>query len=229
MGYMLYYGENDNQPNKKLRRLNQPSFCLSILGSVNGLICFSDSEIVSYIHQPIYISNPITREYMKFPKLELTGEKKVDSMVCGFGYLPSTDKYKIVRIYYIKNQPLGQVQVYIHLGLAVGETLYSLRQISFPFHCSPFGAFANGALHWLNDEQKILSFDLADEKLYLCRAVPHINSFVSLKALGEKCRSRKRYAVNPSPTEYFITQKTKDNGEFDGSEIILQAAYVSKA
>ncbi|XP_026451262.1 F-box protein At3g07870-like [Papaver somniferum] len=210
----------------------------------------------------------------------------------------------------------------------IGETPYSLRHIQDGFLCrrSPFGAFANGALHWLDKEQKIVSFDLAEEKFYLlpsppfvsaldvtnsfelevfggclcfihqtqdkfldiwflrkkegsssydmneqeydlltwikelslpidalpfaltqsgkflmwyksstiwsydpktatmekflldgifCRAIPHMNSFVSLKALGEKCRSRKRYAANPTPEEYFVTQQRKDNGEFD--------------
>ncbi|XP_026452699.1 F-box protein At3g07870-like [Papaver somniferum] len=335
--YILYYGEYDDQPNKKLRRINQPSInCLSIVGSHNGLICFSvcDSDYVSYIHEPIYISNPITREYMRFPRIEVNGVNRVHTMVCGFCYLPSTDKYKIIKIYYILNQPMGMVQMYTLGGGScsgwrdIGEITYSLRhyvEYSFPRHPCPFGAFANGALHWLDIEQKIVSFDLAEEKFYLlpsppfvsahseknrfdlrvlggclcfihrkqdksldiwflrkkgessscdlneqecdlltwnmelslpidaapisitksgefmmwyksnlcsydpktatmekhvlngdfCHAVPHINSFVSLKALGEKCRSRKRYAVNASPTEYFITQERKDNGEFD--------------
>lgn len=36
-----------------------------------------------------------------------------------------------------------------------------------------------------------------------CCAVPHMNSFVSLKALGERCRRRKRYDANPSTKEFF--------------------------
>ncbi|RZC52678.1 hypothetical protein C5167_021108 [Papaver somniferum] len=35
--------------------------------------------------------------------------------------------------------------------------------------------------------------------LSIAGSLPHMNSFVSLKALGEKCRCRKRYAVNPAP------------------------------
>ncbi|XP_026453212.1 uncharacterized protein LOC113353960 [Papaver somniferum] len=120
---------------------------------------------MSYIHEPVYISNPMTREYMNFPRLEVSGGSKVDSMVCGFGYLPSLDKYKIIKIYYIQNQVMGRVQVYT-LGAGrcsvwrdIGETPYSLRHIQDGFQCgrSPFGAFANGALNWLDKEQKIVS------------------------------------------------------------------------
>ncbi|XP_026452268.1 uncharacterized protein LOC113352690 [Papaver somniferum] len=348
-GCHLYYGEYDEQPNKKLKKLNQPSInYLSITGSHNGLICFADSNHSLNIHEPIHISNPITREFMNVPRLEVVGENRIDSMVCGFGYHPSVDKYKIVKIHYMKNQPLRQVQVYT-LGddscsgwRGIGQTAYSLRlnnrcscsgsrdigEISLKFisdgflcHRCPFGAFANGSLHWLNEEQKIVSFDLSNEMLCVlpsppfvrassvtdrfqlkvlggclcfihhkpddelldirflrskgesnshgvneqeydlltwikefsfpiegdtdtepfavtksgevllshksviccydpktaamdrivdvnfCLAVPHMNTFVSLKALGEKCRSRKKYVVKFRPRSFFIKQK----------------------
>ncbi|MCL7039198.1 hypothetical protein MKW94_019546, partial [Papaver nudicaule] len=39
----------------------------------------------------------------------------------------------------------------------------------------------------------------------LCYVYPHVNSFVSLKALGETgCKVRKRYDINPAPKEIFI-------------------------
>ncbi|XP_026440424.1 uncharacterized protein LOC113339351 [Papaver somniferum] len=210
----------------------------------------------------------------------------------------------------------------------IGETAYSLRPTTGFFHSilsyrSPFGTLANGALHWLTNENKILSFDLANENIYLlpfplfdrtisgwdyfhlevlggslcfvhkklgeplldiwflrkqgesssfdlneqddchsliwikkfsiptgcqaapcaitnsgevlllCRSsllcfdpktatlerltdkgishvLPHVNSFVSLKALGERCILRKRYYANPAPKEIYIKQQRED-------------------
>ncbi|KAI3959180.1 hypothetical protein MKX01_023856 [Papaver californicum] len=42
-----------------------------------------------------------------------------------------------------------------------------------------------------------------------------MNSLVSLKGLGEMCRLRKRYYVNPAPKEIFIKQGRKDKREID--------------
>ncbi|MCL7034589.1 hypothetical protein MKW94_003515, partial [Papaver nudicaule] len=56
---------------------------------------------------------------------------------------------------------------------------------------------------WCYDP-KTASFEKLMDSCYSCRVVPHTNSFVSLKALGEKCRSRKRYKANTSPREFFI-------------------------
>ncbi|MCL7046999.1 hypothetical protein MKW94_021125, partial [Papaver nudicaule] len=55
-------------------------------------------------------------------------------IVCGFGYHPSTDKYKIVKIHYTKTTHLGRVEVYtIGSGSGwreTGTTTYSLRPTS---------------------------------------------------------------------------------------------------
>ncbi|XP_026393215.1 F-box protein At3g07870-like [Papaver somniferum] len=174
-GCQLYYGEYDDQRNMKLKRINQtPKHHQSIVGSCSGLICFSKDgrgPHCSLDYEPTYICNPITGEYVNFPGLPW--EEKLQSMVCGFGYHHSSNKYKIVRIYYIENQPLGKVQVYT-LGSGIGwkdlgKTTYSLR---YSWQIHPFGIFANGALHWLDMEQNIVSFDLAEEKFYLLPPPP---------------------------------------------------------
>ncbi|MCL7051347.1 hypothetical protein MKW94_018624, partial [Papaver nudicaule] len=50
-----------------------------------------------------------------------------------------------------------------------------------------------------------------------CYVFSHVNSFVSLKALGETgCKVRKRYDVNPAPKEIFIVKpQKKDDGDGD--------------
>ncbi|KAI3893408.1 hypothetical protein MKX03_008996 [Papaver bracteatum] len=331
-GNQIYYGEYQNQHSYKLRRVNQPpTISKLVVGSCNGLICFSETNHFG-VHEPSCICNPVTSEYVNLPRLNVKCDDKVEAMVCGFGYHPSTNKYKIVEICYIQNQPLGHVKVYT-LGSGggwrdLGETAYSLRPSQgISSNRSPFGTLANGALHWLNDEDKIVSFDLDTENLYLLpspfsdpalsrqncsklkvlggclcfvyaierldiwflrkkgvsvsfgvneqddfdtlnwikefsipfrrgvelcalnndgeillvgyavgyavlisynpqtgsmvkltgnefrnvfrNVTPHVNTFVSLKALGEKCRFRKRYDVNPAPNEMRIEPQPK--------------------
>ncbi|OVA09341.1 hypothetical protein BVC80_7541g2 [Macleaya cordata] len=94
-------------------------------------------------------------------------------IVCGFGYLPSTNEYKVVRIYYCSNEEsfVGRVQVYT-LGSCTGwrdkgEITYSL----ICYRPCP-AVLANGALHWLDDEGKIVAFDLADEEFLLLPSPP---------------------------------------------------------
>ncbi|XP_026440665.1 F-box protein At3g07870-like [Papaver somniferum] len=170
---------------------NQPSFVSkSIVGSCNGLICFSETSHFG-VHEPSYISNPITGDYANFPRLNVKSESdsEFEAMVCGFGYHPSTNKYKIVNICYIQNQPLGRVKVYT-LGSGSGwrdiaETSYSLRPTRDSFrgissYRSPFGTLANGALHWIDKEYNIVSFDLAKENLYLLRTPPRDGRVISV-------------------------------------------------
>ncbi|OVA10982.1 F-box domain [Macleaya cordata] len=125
-------------------------------------------------HEFVYICNPITRECVNLPSVikQSSNSSRMD-IVCGFGYIPSTNEYKVVRIYYCRGKEsyVGRVQVYT-LGNGTGwrdkgEITYSL--ISY----RPFPAIlANGALHWLDDEGKIVAFDLADEEFLLLPSPP---------------------------------------------------------
>ncbi|OVA09222.1 F-box domain [Macleaya cordata] len=183
-GNLLYYGEyNDlKQSNNKktLARINHPPlrFDNAFVGSCNGLICLSE-HTTSGIEDPVYICNPITREYINLPiykDLSLRKRRRGFScnlfskgrMVSGFGYNLSTNEYKVVRIYYYSSN-VGLVQVYT-LGSGsgwrnLGEITYSFLD-TFPH--TP-GVFVNGALHWQEEIGKIVAFDLADEKF---RVVP---------------------------------------------------------
>ncbi|XP_026416034.1 F-box protein At3g07870-like [Papaver somniferum] len=186
-GNQLYYGEYDNQTRNKVRKINQPPIVgKSVIGSCNGLICFSESKGF-YVLEPSYVCNPITGEYVNIPGIFNT--KMVDYsefIVSGFGYHRSTNEYKIVRIHYTKFTHLGRVGVYT-LGKGrgwreTGTTTHSLRPSrgqanpGMPYYLSPFGTLANGALHWLNKEGKIVSFDLAKENVYLLQSPPIVRS-----------------------------------------------------
>ncbi|XP_026429851.1 F-box protein At3g07870-like [Papaver somniferum] len=148
------------------------------------------------LYEPTYVSNPVTGDYVSFTEVDFFRQNKVHSVVCGFGYHHSIKKYKVVRIYFNKNQTLGQVQVYT-LGCArgwrdLGETTYCSLRYTWPrgfYNCSPFATLANGALHLLDKEQKIVSFDLASEKLYLLPPPPFVRAarvmnYFELQVLG---------------------------------------------
>ncbi|XP_026417930.1 F-box protein At3g07870-like [Papaver somniferum] len=183
-GNQLYCGEYDSQTHNKLRKINQPPIAGKlVIGSCNGLICFSENKGF-YVLEPSYICNPITGEYVNIPGIFHRGniDGYSEFIMSGFGYHPSTNEYKIVRIHYTKFTHLGRVGVYtIGKGRGwreTGTTTHSLRPSIFqherymPDYRSPFGTLANGALHWLNKEGKIVSFDLAKENAYLLQSPP---------------------------------------------------------
>ncbi|MCL7027874.1 hypothetical protein MKW94_019253, partial [Papaver nudicaule] len=113
------------------------------------------------------INQPPTVEYVNLP-LAIKRDSIVgydEFIVCGFGYHPSTDKYKIVKIHYTKTTHLGRVEVYtIGSGSGwrvTGTTSYSLRpsesaEGTFGYETQQLGTLANGALHWLNKEGEIV-------------------------------------------------------------------------
>ncbi|KAI3855413.1 hypothetical protein MKX03_025371 [Papaver bracteatum] len=58
--------------------------------------------------------------------------------------------------------------------------------------------------------------------------VPHINSLVSFKDLGEQSWGRKIYDVNPAPKEIFIKQRRKGNRETDVNPSLTMSEYLGK-
>ncbi|XP_026411192.1 F-box/kelch-repeat protein At3g23880-like [Papaver somniferum] len=228
----LYYGEYDGQSKKKLIRINQPPIIhQQIVRACHGLICFSSFSNVggSNVHESTYISNPVTREYITFPKLEIVGEHKIDTVLCGFGYHSSIQNYKIVRIYYIQNQPLGRVQVYTLGGGSsgwrdLGETVYSLRhsKLCLRGDRSPFGVLANGALHWLDTEQKIGSFDLVAENLYLLPSPPFVSDTSVTNCFQLQVLGGCLCFVHLKPDKFLDIWLLRKKGESSSSDVNVQ-------
>ncbi|RZC91661.1 hypothetical protein C5167_027725 [Papaver somniferum] len=52
---------------------------------------------------------------------------------------------------------------------------------------------------------------------------PHMNRFVSLKALGENCKLRKRYGVNPAPKEIFLKLQREEDTQDTSCSYSLDA------
>ncbi|KAI3915361.1 hypothetical protein MKX01_035620, partial [Papaver californicum] len=180
-GPRLYYGDDYNSEmnmheNFYYKTLQKTSLSFppipdldAIVGSCNGLICLNKYH--HGIPDPIHICNPNTGEYVNLPEYTLREERC--EFAFGFGYVHSVtnDQYKVVRIYYPDDYDKGQVQVYtIGSGSGwrtIGETSYLL------FMPSPLGTFVNGALHWIDDQnKKIVAFNLADEEFRLIQPPP---------------------------------------------------------
>ncbi|XP_026449675.1 F-box protein At3g07870-like [Papaver somniferum] len=154
------YTEYDESLNRlKTTRINfiPPTENCCILGSCNGLICFFAWFKDHY--SPAYICNPITREYVVLP------EVNVRYMLTGFGYIPSTNEYKVVSVCNQKgDQKFGNVQVYT-LGSGIGWRNLGSIEIKISYVSQP-GEFANGAIYWVDKEEgTIHAFDLAVEEI----------------------------------------------------------------
>ncbi|XP_026398416.1 F-box protein At3g07870-like [Papaver somniferum] len=205
----FYYTEYDENLNRFTRttRINvRPPFeYYDILHSCNGLVCFSAYLGNCHNMQPAYICNPITREYTVIPKFE--GKE----FLAGFGYSPSTNEYKVVRISRDMGDPnFGIVQRNESNLQVIWSNEFSNcygRPISFT---------KSGGL---------LCYDLRDNNVYryapkasssrvlvnfdkkFTVGVPHKNTVVSLKSLEEEntellnSGERARYSWGPNEQE----------------------------
>ncbi|XP_026380020.1 F-box protein At3g07870-like [Papaver somniferum] len=207
----LYYGEYDEKSSKTIQEqlsydaltpLGYPDFHYTnrlIVGSHRGLVCFvmNNKDLGEQFDydDPIFICNPFTKETVRLPppprKLVSLpkDEKKVwddDFSVIGFGYLYSTNEYKIVRIYYDENSRKyykknsskfckGQIQVYTLGGKRGGWRNIGITNHYFFKYDFANGILFDGALHWVTYfGSEIVAFHLADEKFRSVRIPPRV-------------------------------------------------------
>ncbi|OVA12131.1 F-box domain [Macleaya cordata] len=230
-GKQLYYGkydDNDEQQSyKRLKRINHHEFhrTATIIGSCNGLVCFSNFHPLNNV---IYLYNPITKECVNLPRFS-DERNSMGQIMSGFGYHPSANEYKVVRFYYPMGvQPpfVGQVQVYT-LGSRCGWR--NKEDITFPVGNlnSKRGILANGALHWMDKEGKILAFDLADEEFHLLPSPPcfqsDLYSFFELRVL-ESCLCVVHHKIYGS-IDIWSLKKTKNSTTNNVKEV--QESYKS--
>ncbi|XP_026453602.1 F-box protein At3g07870-like [Papaver somniferum] len=135
-----------------------------LIGSCNGLI-FSGKYQYHKDLDIIIICNPITGEYANISGfIKCNKDLYISQVVRGFGYVRTTNEYKVVRIYYRDEDEdedyMGRVQVYT-LGSGCG---WRNKQTSCPrLNDRMVGTCANGAIHW-NSNGSIHAFDLANEE-----------------------------------------------------------------
>ncbi|KAF9601403.1 hypothetical protein IFM89_019676 [Coptis chinensis] len=141
-----------------------------ILGSCNGFICLfspivelnGGDPVFLIPRNPIYVFNPITRNYSKFPLFDIPefhtrgwSDLRRDKWFSGFGYVDSKMEYKLVLVVFTGGNSLPQVfdnQVLVYtlgsttwrkkVGIAPDVLRKSNEEIASP-------AFVNGSLHWI--------------------------------------------------------------------------------
>ncbi|MCL7038915.1 hypothetical protein MKW94_029646 [Papaver nudicaule] len=181
----LFYGglyndkintDNTYEYKKTLKKVRHPPMHHDlakqyIVGSCNGLICLGRYYNIRI--DPIYIYNPVTGEHLNLPKLIIPKGCLLPRIARGFGYLPSTDEYKVVRIFYPDREITGQVQVYT-LGSGCG---WRTKAIPFPYvnHTVP-ASFADGSLYWFY-ESEIYAFDLDKEEMRMVPSPPPCHTY----------------------------------------------------
>nr|XP_017252133.1 PREDICTED: F-box protein At3g07870-like [Daucus carota subsp. sativus] len=156
---------------------SMPEF--TVVSSCNGLLCLFDS----LYKDAVYIYNPFTRDYKELPK---TRQYDEETVVCGFGYHPETNQYKVVKIvyYWIVNFGYPRAHSRIRMSrnsksevfvLSLGGNAWrNIGEAPYFIQRRPQGAlFTCGRLHWQTQGWfknvrgfVIISFDLADETFH---------------------------------------------------------------
>ncbi|XP_026410105.1 F-box/kelch-repeat protein At3g06240-like [Papaver somniferum] len=164
--YFVEYNEKDEStPIERNRRIHSTAPFNCFVGLLNGLIYLVGNPTEEKPHEPIYIFNPIIKEYVMLPEIN-TDYHSYNSDVLwmnGFGYVSATNEYKVVRIYKLKNK-FVEVSVYT---LGGGNGWRNLGKFDPSFIPFPWGqgVFANGYLHWMGVElDMIATFNSAEEK-----------------------------------------------------------------
>ncbi|WOG85439.1 hypothetical protein DCAR_0104628 [Daucus carota subsp. sativus] len=138
-----------------------------VLGAANGLCCVAKSEMSN-----ILLFNPMTRKGREI--------LVVPAPICGFGYDPVNDDYKVVKIAEGKTQFF--VFVYSLKTNSWKRVLNVPSKVSF---LSKWGVFAGGALYWLASKNPgkgldtIVSFDLGLEQFKGVPLPPADNKIVN--------------------------------------------------
>ncbi|XP_026431010.1 uncharacterized protein LOC113328134 [Papaver somniferum] len=102
----------------------------------------------------------MTKEYVILPEPKMNFNKHKYRWN-GFGYVPSTNEYKVVLMYKVPN--FVEVMMYT-LGSGNGWRNIGKFQLKMNYVFKGHGIFLNGALHWGHSTGSlILVFDLADE------------------------------------------------------------------
>lgn len=139
-----------------------PNSDYSLVGSCNGLICFSTSYFWEFYvsEDPVCVCNPITGEELNLPRFMVEDYQPIEvcfkvGIASGFGYVPFINEYKVVRICYYSTEALG-VEVYT-LGSGNGwERCKGNIDCLMPSNLTASsGVYANGSLYWLNFEEKL--------------------------------------------------------------------------
>ncbi|XVF81511.1 hypothetical protein PTKIN_Ptkin15bG0161200 [Pterospermum kingtungense] len=157
-----------NEGNKTLKKISVSTMHNNLVGSCNGLLCFSNASRV-------HICNPFTKDSIELPKLP-RDPGEVGNL--GFGFSPTTMEYKLVEIVYKRKRPRfspsvaasNSFQAEVRV-LTLGDTNWrTLGMVPYRFIRQHSQAMVSGRLHWISQpgkyatDSQFISFDLTSEQ-----------------------------------------------------------------
>ncbi|XP_030530773.2 F-box protein At5g49610-like [Rhodamnia argentea] len=156
---------------RRVRQIHiDPLKGLRAMGTCRGLLCVGSPSALD----PVFVCNPITREYRRLPT---SGETDIGGHEVGLGFDPSAGKYKVLRTYVNEGRRFFEVTT-------LGES--SWRRLDVPdgwqayFVYQPI--FWNGAIHWRTSRKGrdfIISFDVRHEKFRMISFPKDVHDFDS--------------------------------------------------
>ncbi|KAJ1389595.1 F-box-like domain superfamily [Sesbania bispinosa] len=141
----------------------------AMVNSCNGLLCLSDPRG----RNTVVVCNPITGEFINLPK-PTNIEKTRGLTYAGFGFLPKTGEYKVIRTYWVFDGMAAEIHT---LGTSTWRNIAMdprifIWKLGFP-------TCVNGAVHWIcsysdGGEMSILCFNLQRERFQPFPSPPHV-------------------------------------------------------
>ncbi|XP_075497078.1 F-box protein At3g07870-like [Primulina tabacum] len=150
-----------------------PEVNLLLVGSVNGLLCLRECR--NKLYDALYVCNPITHEYIAFPRIEACIVEYPDTSEYGFGVSKITGQYKVVRNVHRHSNPqagpCSSIQNHECLVYTLGTRSWRHVQPGPPFghYDLSRSLFLNGNLHGSvqdycgSGDKLIYCFDLESE------------------------------------------------------------------
>ncbi|XP_021719794.1 F-box protein CPR30-like [Chenopodium quinoa] len=146
----LYYPDNDN-------------YLRMLVGSCNGLLCFSCQA------DEVALLNPATRACKNLPKITLTNMYRELRTPLGFGYDCISDDYKILRCARLRVAYAGIPEWETFLYSYKTNVWESIQNPPWTWETvilSP-GSVVNNSLHWMDRDHKVIKcFDLFTQRYY---------------------------------------------------------------
>ncbi|XP_026451596.1 putative F-box protein At3g16210 [Papaver somniferum] len=135
----------------------------------------------------------------------------------GFGYSPSTDEYKVVRIYHKGNTCCFQVFILVNESNKWTEE----KEIPYPFFHNECqyskGVLVNGEIRWLDYASKTVAFNLANEEFHQIASPPLVegssySDYMKLFVLGDcLCLVHYRYSARErTHVDIWLLKKNND-------------------
>ncbi|XP_048135109.1 putative F-box protein At3g16210 [Rhodamnia argentea] len=144
--------------------IEAPDGCSAhIVGYCNGLVCLEYDD-----HRIVVLWNPATGESRNIPNASYRDHR---ATICGLGYDPSTDDYKLLRHCRVTDAyGFPEYNVFDVFALKTGSWRRVHDKHDDLKYCREVGTYVNGFLHWLVrgrdpwERKKIVSFGMSREK-----------------------------------------------------------------